>query len=207
MASDKTIKVFDQLQAEGVGGLHYYRGFKMFLEYKPKDSERYQVIICQFLRSTTSAYLAMTLLALSNLLKNDNQAVCINYLLNLFRRERLFLDQIETDEAFLAGLREEAGPLLAMRSKIFAHVDRAHITNPSLIEEIMSEVNFGDIESLYQRIRSILNTYGNLLGRGSMDWELPTWIPELQELFIMLDLGFISRQERKAAGKFDAYES
>ena len=239
MASDKTrdkmVKVFDRLQGEGIRGLNYYLGFRVFWEeirndgrsshrkveyysntgfktceeYKPKNAELSERTLVQFFHSTTSSYLDRTILALSNLLKKDSQAVCINYLLNLFRQERLLLKQIQADEACLDDLRKEAEPFLEVRDKMVAHVDRAHITNPSEIEEIMNDLNVGAIEPLYQSVHRVLCPYGKELNQElsdlRRDWEIKAWTNELEELFILLDLGYTSRQKRKAAGIYDTY--
>lgn len=203
MASKKIMEVFEHLEKEGIGGVHYYRGFIQFLEYSPQNPELSQRRLYQFISSTTTSYLAMTILALSNLLKDDAKAVSLNYLLNLFRIEKLFPEKrLAADEKFLQALREEAEPLLAARSKIFAHVDRKIVTDPVVIEKIWEGMVFEDIEAIYKRICSMMNTYGALLGRSWTDWELPTWTPELHELFILLDLGYTSRKSRLAAGIF-----
>ena len=233
---DKMIEMFDRLQDEGIRGLNYYLGFKVFWEeirddrrashrkveyynntgsktreeYEPKNAELSERTLVQFLHSTTSSYLARTILALSNLLKKDSQAVCINYLLNLFRQEKLLLEQIQADETCLDDLRKEAKPFLEVRDKIVAHVDRAHITNPSEIEEIMNDLDVGAIEPLYQSVHRVLCPYGIELNQEvselRRDWEIKAWTNELEELFILLDLGYASRQKRKAARIYDTYE-
>ena len=118
MTDPKIVNEFEQLVGEGIGGFLYYQGFKKFQEYQPANSE-----FLQFVISTRYAYLAATLLALSNLLKSNprkrDRSVCINSLFNLCKRGGILPDkEIETDREALKALREEARPFLTLRDKI-----------------------------------------------------------------------------------------
>ncbi len=179
----KIVNVFEQLVGEGIGGFLYYQGFKEFREYQPANS-----IFLQFVIATRYAYLAATLLALSNLLKSD-RSVCINYLFNLCKEDGILPDEeIETDREALNTLREEARPFITLRDKVVAHVDRRIVTNAAAIQEMLGDISFDAIEPLYQRVHLILQKYGMiLLDQSYADFEIPLWLPTLEELFKKLD--------------------
>lgn len=207
MSKDVKIKdVLDFLYKEWAAGGMYIQAFQLLNEDSLSHIEGITRRLFHFLTLTRSAYLAMAILSLGNLLKKADDGICIDYLLNLLqqiKQKKELFSEVQKGRGELEQLRKRAKPLIAVRDQILAHLDKKHVNNPTEITRIHETVKYGDIAPLYKILVDLLNKYSRLLGYLPKEQEIRGWRNDFDELLILLDLGFLVRQERLNKGIHD----
>lgn len=144
------------------------------LQHKLKHSG--PLISPSFLSGSYQACLDQAILSLAKLGIFERESVSVEYLLNCasqnvkaFRFASLgeLEMKIEHHRHLLAEQKPFFDKVKGMRDRILAHLDRKHINEPDVIEQV--QIEFNEIDHCFTIFVEILNTYKGYYDRSQLD--------------------------------------
>jgi hypothetical protein len=124
-----------------------------------------------FFNTVEISCLETTILTLSKLLVSQNASISIPYLLNFAEQNSSAFPKIQQEQlADLVNLHREEllllEPLVSnlkqQRDRTIAHLDKLHVTNPSVITSV-PPLNYLEVEKVFRDLTSFLSEYASLM--------------------------------------------
>ncbi|MBN1449746.1 MAG: hypothetical protein JW963_01930 [Anaerolineales bacterium] len=122
-----------------------------------------------FFNTVEISCLETTILTLSKLLVSQAASISVPYLLNFveqnpsafpeIQRERL-IDLVNRHREELRLLEPLVNNLRQQRDRTIAHLDKLHVTNPSVISSV-PPLNYLEVEKVFRDLTALLNEYAS----------------------------------------------
>jgi hypothetical protein len=160
--------IISQLTTQLAKGWQTYLVAKQI--YERRRNKRISSMV-YFFNTVEISCLETTILTLSKLLVSQNASISIPYLLNFAEQNSSAFPKIQQEQ--LADLvnhhREELlllEPLVSnlkqQRDRTIAHLDKLHVTNPSVITSV-PPLNNLEVEKVFKDLVSLLSEYASLM--------------------------------------------
>jgi len=137
-------------------------------QYKEKPNKPDDIFITTLVISTYNT----VILSLANTIKPNDDSINLQYLLNCIKnskgilsneKRQLFNKFNDELESALKIIEPTTQRIIEFRDKAVAHVDRAHINNPSFLLQ-KPPISWDDVETAYRIVDSALLEIGEYIG-------------------------------------------